>query len=451
MNLPVSEDTARSAARTVLDLPGAEGVEVVIAGSTIGMTRYAMSQIIQNTVRNEVHAYIRVALGDRAAQASTNQLDAEHMQLAAERALEAARSSPPDEGWPGLPDPDTVGRAEGAYRWDDITAGASPATRAEAVGRLLDAASPGRAAGIYETSRHSCGVFSSTGVDCYDGFTRCVTTCLVDNSEATGWGEASSHRLSDVDVGGVARRALRKAETGKGAVGAEPGTYEVVLEAPAVATLLDFLSYTSFGAKGVIDGESFLATRLGETVASEAITIGDDVWDPLSVGVGFDLEGVPKKTVPVIERGRAVQPVTDLRTAQKLGIENTGHGSGSAEFGPYAANVTVGSGDASDEELVAGVEDGFLVTRFHYTNVLDRPTALLTGMTRDGVFRIRGGEVAEPVHNFRFVQSALDAFASTLAIGRERFAFAPDYGSYGSTVAPSMRIGEFRFASATTH
>jgi predicted Zn-dependent protease len=451
MNLPVPQDDARAAARHVLEFPGADGVEVVVSASTIGLTRYANSQIIQNTVRNEVHANVRVVVGDRVAQASTNQLDADHMKRAAERALEAAQSSPPDEAFPGLPDPTVVGRAEGTYRWDESTAEAAPAVRARAVGKLLDAVGGGSAAGIYETSRHSYGVFSSTGIDCYDGYTRCVTSCLVDNQEATGWAEASSHCHEDVDVEAIAGRAARKAEAGRKAVDAEPGTYEVVLETPAVATFLDFLSYTSFGAKAVIEGESFLATRAGQEVAPSSVTIADDVWDPLSVGVGFDLEGVPKKRVAVIDAGRATGPVTDLRTAHKLGTGNTGHSSGSAEFGPYAANVTIGAGDATEEELIAGVDDGFLVTRFHYTNVLDRPTALLTGMTRDGIFRIRRGEVAEPVHNFRFAQSALDAFGSVSAIGVGRVAFAPDYGSYGSTVAAPVRIGEFRFASTTSH
>jgi PmbA protein len=83
--------------------------------------------------------------------------------------------------------------------------------------------------------------------------------------------------------------------------------------------------------------------------------------------------------------------------------------------------------------------------------VLDRPATLLTGMTRDGVFRISKGEVAEPVHNFRFAQSVLDALSATRGVGRDLAAFAPDYGSFGSTVAPALHIGEFRFASKTSH
>ncbi len=447
----ISHDAARTAAQYAFDTSGADGVEVVVVGSTTGLTRYALSQIIQNTVRNEVRAYVRVVVGDRVAGASTNQLDAEHMSQAATRALEAARSSPPDDDFPGLPDPAEVGRADGVFHFDEGTAGISPSARASEVGRLLDAAGSDNTAGIYETSSHSYGVFSSTGIDCYDAFSRCVTTCLVDNGEATGWGEASSHRQDLVDVEAVAHRAVRKAEAGRGAVEGEPGTYSVVLESPAVATFIDFLSYTGFGAKSVIEGESFLSTRTGEQVAPRIVTIADDVHDKLSVGIGFDFEGVPKKRVAVIDSGLATGPVTDLRTAKKLGAELTGHGSGSAEFGPYAANITLGAGKSTEEELIAGVDEGFLVTRFHYTNVLERPTALLTGMTRDGTFRIRNGEVAEPVHNFRFAQSALDAFASTKAIGRDRMASAPDYGSFGSTVAAAVHLGEFRFASTTSH
>lgn len=450
MNFPLSHEAAQAAAETVLDLPGADGVEVVLAGSVIGLTRFAISQIIQNTVRSELKAYVRVAVGDRAAGASTNQLDREHMVRAANMALEAARSSPPDDDFPGLPDPG-VGQAEGVGRWDEDTATRSPGARAQEVGRLLDVAATDNVAGIYETSAHSYSVISSSGINCHDAFSRCVTTCLVDNGEATGWAEASSHAAGSVDVEEVARRAAHKANTGRGAVDAEPGSYEVVLEPSAVAMLLDFLSYTGFGAKQVIEGESFLSTRAGEMVAPDSVTVADDVYDELSVGLGFDLEGVPKKRVAVIDHGRATGPVTDLRTSRKLGADLTGHGSGSAEFGPYAANVTLAAGDQSMDDLVGGVEDGFLVTRFHYVNVLDRPTAYLTGMTRDGVFRIRSGEVAEPVHNFRFAQSALDALSAVTGVGRDRAAFAPDYGSFGSTVAPPLRVSDFRFASRTSH
>ena len=109
------------------------------------------------------------------------------------------------------------------------------------------------------------------------------------------------------------------------------------------------------------------------------------------------------------------------------------------------------AGEADTRDLVGAVSEGLLVTRFHYVNILDRPATLLTGMTRDGTFRIRGGEVAEPVRNLRFTQSVLEALASAVGIGREQRAFAPEYGSFGSTVVPPLHLGKFEFTSTTSH
>ena len=450
-SFPLTAGASRAAATPVLDLPGVDAIEVVLSASRTGLTRYARSEIIQNLVRNDLRAQVRVVIGDRVASAATNQLDAESLTKAAVRAREAATVSLPDEGFPGLPSPEKVGRAESIFRWDEDTATASPDRRAAAVRQILAASGSDNSAGIFETSAHCFAVINSLGIDCFDAFTRCVTTCLVDDGEATGWGEASSHAVSEVDPEAAARTAAAKAASGHDPVEGEPGEHAVLLEPSAVALLLDYLSYVGMGAKQVLDGESFLTTRSGEQVAAPSITVEDDVRHENSVGIGFDFEGVPRRKACIIESGRAVGPVTDLRTAPGLGVTPSGHYSGWSEFGPYASNVVMRQGDASREELLAAVGDGFLVTRFHYVNVLDRPSTLLTGMTRDGTFRVRGGEIAEPVRNFRFSQSVLDALSATARVGSEVRAFPPDFGSFGSFVAPALAVGAFNFASTTTH
>ena len=449
--VPVEHSDARRAAESVLDFPGADDVEVTVMGARTGVTRFALSEIIQNTVRNEVRAYVRVVTGQQIATTVTTQLDADHMYRAASSAFEAARQSRPDEEWPGLPSPDLVGWAEGCWRYDDATALATPEERARHVSRLLNAAEADNTAGVFETSAHSFSVLSSAGMDCADAHTRCVTTCLVDTGEATGWGDDSSYRLDRVDAVAAARRALDKARRGAGATDAPAGRYQVVLEPAAVATMLEYLSYCGMGAKQFIDGESFLVGKIGRHLTAPEITLADDVGHEHSVGIGFDFEGVPKKRVAVIDRGTATGPVTDWRTSRKLKTEPTGHYSGSTEFGPYASHLVLERGNESLESLISGVDDGLLVTRFHYVNVLDRPSTLLTGMTRDGTFRITKGEVGGAVHNFRFAHSVLDALSSTSGIGGALAAFAPDYGSFGCTVAPALRVEDFNFASTTTH
>ena len=451
MTAPFSPDEARRIGDHVLDLPGADAVEVVAMGSTIALTRFARSQIIQNTIQATVRVYIRVAVGRRVASASTTQFDAKSLKATAERALESALKSPEDPDFPGFPSPGEVGAASAVMHFDEATASTSAEARAGAIADILALAECSEAAGIYETSSHAYSVVSSSGMDCHDSYTRCVVSCLADIDGATGYNEASSHRRDAIDHESVARIATHKARSGAGAGDLTPGEYEVVLEPAAVATVLDYLSYAGFGAKQMIDGESFFSTRIGQAVAEARITVADDVTHPLSVGIGFDFEGVPRKRVAIIERGTAVEPVTDYRTARRLGRKPSGHYSGSNEWGPYASNILMEPGDATPEELVAGVEDGLLVTRLHYVNVLDRPTALLTGMTRDGLWRIRAGEVAEPVHNLRFTQGVLDALDSTRRLGRDLHAFAAEFGGFGSTVAPALHVGRWAFTSATSH
>jgi PmbA protein len=449
--VPFDHEDARRAFQSVAAFEGADDVELVITASTTGLTRFALSEIIQNTVRREVNAYVRIAVGLRSATAATTQLDDEHLLAAARSALVAARASPEDAEFPGLPSPDEVGRAEALFRWDDATAETTPAGRAKVVREIVQASGPHRVAGAYETSSHAYAVLSSKGMDCYDAHTRCVVSGLVDTTAATGWGEDSSYAAHEVDAGSAVARARKKAESGAGAVSMEPGHYEVVLEPAAVATMIDYLSYSGMGAKQVLDGDSWLAERAGKPVAAPEITVADDVFHPTSVGIGFDFEGVPKRRVPVIDHGVATGPVTDYRTAKRLGVSPTGHFSGSVEFGPYASHVVVGGGEKSLEDLIGEVEDGVLVTRFHYVNVLDRPSTLLTGMTRDGTFRISRGEIKEPLRNFRFAQSVLESLDAAADIGRDLVAFAPNYGSFGCTVAPALRVSDFHFASTTSH
>ncbi|MEA2477761.1 MAG: PmbA protein, partial [Actinomycetota bacterium] len=145
MPLPLSEEAARSAARAVLEIDGADDVEVVVSASESGLTRYANSEIIQNTVRKELRASVRVVTGGRIASATTNQLDADSMRRAAERALEAARSTPVDEEFPGLARPEDVGRPQPIMRFDEDTASSSPAARARAVEEILGVVGDGSA------------------------------------------------------------------------------------------------------------------------------------------------------------------------------------------------------------------------------------------------------------------------------------------------------------------
>jgi predicted Zn-dependent protease len=105
-------------------------------------------------------------------------------------------------------------------------------------------------------------------------------------------------------------------------------------------------------------------------------------------------------------------------------------------------------GDASRDDLVGGLDRGLIVTRFHYTNPVHPKLAIVTGMTRDGLFLVERGEIVGPVRNLRFTQSYLAALAGVEAVGRDRRRVA---GDFSPVVVPAVRIAAFTFTGATEH
>jgi len=114
--------------------------------------------------------------------------------------------------------------------------------------------------------------------------------------------------------------------------------------------------------------------------------------------------------VPLVEKGVARGVVWDRHTAKRAGGD--AHGTGHAppvawqSFGPLPFALSMDGGDAASlEELAELVGDGIYVTRLHYLGVVHPREGVITGMTRDGTFRIRDGKIAEPLVNLRFTIS----------------------------------------------
>jgi len=111
------------------------------------------------------------------------------------------------------------------------------------------------------------------------------------------------------------------------------------------------------------------------------------------------------------------------------------------------ANLCVDAGDSSLADMIAATESGLLVTHFHYTNMIDPMKQIITGMTRDGVFRIADGRIAGPVRNLRFTESAFKAFSNVDMLGAEQKSVGGGFGE--GFVVPAMRIRDFAFTSTT--
>jgi predicted Zn-dependent protease len=214
-----------------------------------------------------------------------------------------------------------------------------------------------------------------------------------------------------------------------------------------VADILDFFGHLGFGAKSYAEGSSFLVNALGTCVADTCVSIYDDALSPATIGIAFDYEGQPRRRTPLIEGGVAIGPVTDCYFAAKLDRPNTGHALPAPNpYGPLPLNLEMQAGDTSVDDMIASIDRGVYVTRFHYVNVEDPMKVVLTGMTRDGTFMIEDGRLSNPVRNLRFTHSVLSALSDVRAIGSKRQLYG---GEGGAILAPALLIGHWEFTGQT--
>ena len=445
------EAPSLAAAETLLRYAEAEGAteaEVLLQGSDSQLTRFANSQIHQNVAETNLQLNLRFVVGKRVGVASANSSDDAALRRLAESARRIALLQPERPDFAGLPQPTPIPPVEGAYA--DATASATPEERAEAARAVIGAADEvgALAYGSYSTATERVGVVNSHGIRAYEERTlaQLIVVAMAPDG-GSGYAESAAVDHTSIDSGAIGREAAAKAARSRDPRPLDPGDYPVVLEEYAVVDLLDMLGYVGFSALAVQEGRSFFEP--GRRVGSELVSVRDDATDPAGTPAAFDYEGVGKRPVQLLERGVCREVVYDAQTAGRDGRPSTGHGLPAPNpWGPFPLNQFMAAGEASREELIARLDRGLLVTRFHYTNPVHPKLAIVTGMTRDGTFLVEHGEIVGPVRNLRFTQSYLDAVAGVEAVGRERRLLR---GFLGSAVVPALRISAFTFTGATEH
>jgi predicted Zn-dependent protease len=427
---------------------GATEVEALVMAEDAALTRFANSEIHQNVAETNVVVNLRFVLGKRVAVASSGRTDDEGLRRLAANAAAIAGVVEELEDWGGLPASSPAEDVEAAY--SRATAEASPESRADGARQVIAAADAAGvvAYGSFATGTETYAVANSK--DARQCGTRTVSQLLTVSmgpGGGTGYAEAAAVDCTTIDAAAIGRESADKARATANAVAVDAGDYPVVLEEYAVVDILDMLGYLGFSALAVQEGRSFV--EAGRRIGSALVTIADDGRDPRGLPLWFDFEGVVKQRVPLVDAGVCQGVVYDAQTAARDGVPSTGHGLPAPNaYGPFPLNMVMDAGTSTREDLIAGLDRGLLVTRFHYTNPVHPKLAIVTGMTRDGTFLVEDGKIVAPVRNLRYTQSYLDALAGTVAVARERKTLK---GFLGGVVVPAVRIEGWTFTGTTEH
>lgn len=442
----LGESKLKKIARQALGFSKADQTEVLIFVYDRGLTRFANSQIHQNVAHDYASVQVRAVVGKKIGVASGNSLTRESLKKVVRKANELAKFQKEDPHFVSLPAAQKIKKTGG---FSKKTADLTPAKKAKMVADVIKTAVDAKltASGAFDTSISEIAVANSLGVWAYQASTSANLSTIFLGKDSTGYAEEHSGDISKIDHLKIAKTARDKALKSKKPIEAKEGDYEVILESAAMDEALFYFSWLGPNARVYHEEASFLTGKLGKKVFSDKLTIWEDAYDVRGYPIGFDFEGVPKKSLPIVEKGVFKNIVYDSYHAGKHKGEQTGHALPAPNtWGPIPAHLRIEPGDKTIEEMIKDVKKGLLITRFWYIRMLHPKLLNITGMTRDGTFLIENGEIVAPVKNMRFTQSIPEAFSNIISVGRD-LKLEASYGQ--SNLVPAMHISGFHFSGVT--
>jgi predicted Zn-dependent protease len=442
-------DQVRALTDRILSFSKARECEVSLRLSEAGHTRFAANEITTAGMVRNVAIEITSREAGRSGSTTTDDLDESLLREAVARSEALMAAAQPDPEHVEALDPQHYPTISA---FDEPTAVAGPSQRRDGVKAALDRAR-GRglnASGFFETSARWSAIANKKGNFGFHRSTHAAYSTTMRTADGTGSGYArlGSPRLSDIDPSAHAERAARKAETSANPQDLPPGRYTVILEPEAVADLLMFLTF-ALNARTADEGRSFLSkpgggTRLGEKLFADSVTLRSDPFNPHNPGTpwaeggfhgrgGRGSGGLPARKTTWIENGVVKTLAVDRYWAGKTKVDPV----------PLSGGLVLEGSDQSLEALIGETERALLVTRFWYIRSVNPQNAMVTGLTRDGVWLIEKGKIVHPVNNFRFNDSPvnllknLEATSVATPAGSELFALT----------VPAIRARDFHFTS----
>jgi predicted Zn-dependent protease len=428
----LTRDEAQKLAQKVIGLSTFPECQVTIAASEQAYTRFANNGITTASLNLRHTVSIAVARDGKSGVMTVNDLDDASLKAAVKKAEDLAAIAPAN---PERLTPLGAQQFPAVHDFDERTAAARSPEMIPHVKTIIDLALKQKqvAAGLIERSHRVSAIANKAGLFGYhdSADSQLTTTIRMADGSSSGWAGQPSTRLSEIDSAKLAATASEKCARWKNPQRIEPGNYTVVLEPTAAADIVRLMA-GAFSARNTEEGRTFLSKRgggtlLGEKVFPDFVTLRSDPFDSRQPSSPWTADLLPTRAITWVDKGVIANLSYDRYWAGKTGKEATpspgggfGGGGGGGGFGGGAAQASLilEGGDATLDQLIAGVERGLLVTHFWYIRFVNQQTLQHTGLTRDGLFLIENGKITTPVMNFRFLESPVRLLKNTKRLGQ---------------------------------
>jgi predicted Zn-dependent protease len=368
-------------------------------------------------------------------------------------------AGPQGSGDPAGPDPDPT------WEWELPPGETSPTQLARVSELLADVLPSGIASGVEhfgyaEQTLNTLYLGTATGVRARRATPEArFELCGKSHGRTrSAWAGRAGSDLGDLSLDEAAAEVIAGLALQGNRVDIPAGHHTAILSPSATADLLIYLLWSA-SARDALDGRSALrgpngTTAIGRRLSPLPIHLASDPRLPsiaspdvvIATESGplsspFDT-GMPLPAADWIEDGILRSLVTTRQSAARGGLANT----------PAAENLLlqVPGHDGSLADLAARVGDGLILTCLWYIREVDQQTLLLTGLTRDGVYAVRGGEIIGATGNFRFNESPIGMLSRVLDAGTDQRCLPREWADWFTRAqAAPLAVADFNFSTAS--
>jgi predicted Zn-dependent protease len=276
---------------------------------------------------------------------------------------------------------------------------------------------------------------------------------------SSAWVGGATRDFTDVDPLAFDAELTRRLGWARRRVDLPAGRYDTILPPTAVADLM-IDAYWSAGARVAFEGQSVYSlrgggTRIGQQIVRAGVDLSSDPAYPGLECEPFALATSSSNETSVFDNGLPLRRTDWIRDGVLASLVQTRHSAAMTQqpVTPGIDNLvlSVDGAAGSVDDLIAGTERGLLLTCLWYIREVDPQTLLLTGLTRDGVYLVEGGEITGAVNNYRFNESPIDLLNRFTHASQTVPAFSREWGDdyFSRTAMPAIRVPDFNMSSVS--
>ncbi|MCY3412166.1 MAG: TldD/PmbA family protein [Candidatus Heimdallarchaeota archaeon] len=450
-------DRMQEKASSILSLAkkhGADQAEVIVSSTENIATRYGEGHITQNTMRNSLSFNLRTQIGSQVGIYGGTAANQDKLDQMIQDALMLVRYSAPDPEFPGFVEEQPryidLDRSIIEYSPDDISAAIKSVIDSAEQADTKIAAVAGSINYIANRTLmlNTFDVEARTEGSTISGIVN--VAARIGENESRSSDSIAGLTLQDLEINDVGARVAENAVRGLDQKELDVGAYPSILGHSALMELMFHIGMATSSSM-LINHQSPFKDKMGEQVFDKQISITDATADPTHFSSQkFDTDGEPSPDVRYIDQGIVKEYSYNRRNAKKLGVETNGKSVGGFAF--FRA-PSFDAGNKSEEELIASIDNGVYVNNLWYSNFVNMPEASITGLTKDGLFKIENGEIVGSLKNMRFTDTLFSIFKDAEPANNLKMKLHSTYGNLIGLAGklPSIKVNSFNFSSKGKH